>query len=214
MRPLDRLTSIKAKLGLVIVFAVMGTTAAIVLGLQAGLGWVLSALIATAVGLVFIQFLARGMTSPLREMAAAAQAMAKGDYERRVTATSRDEVGELARVFNRMAEELSETDRFRRDLVANVSHELKTPITALRAVLENLVDGVSPPDQETLRTMLAQAERLGRLVEQLLDLSKLEAGAIPLERSEYEVRPLLEQVLDERRVQIEKVTDRKVSLQL
>ena len=214
MRPLDRLTSIKAKLGLVIVFAVIGTTAAIVLGLQADLGWVVSALIAAAVGLVFIQFLARGMTSPLREMANAARAMAKGDYDRRVTATSRDEVGELARAFNRMAEELSETDRFRRDLVANVSHELKTPITALRAVLENLVDGVSPPDQETLRTMLAQAERLGRLVEQLLDLSKLEAGAIPLERSEYEVRPLLEQVLDERRMQIEKVNGRKVSLQL
>ena len=214
MRPLDPLTSIKAKLGLVIVAAVMGTTAAIVLGLQAGLGWVLSALIAAAVGLVFIQFLARGMTSPLREMANAARAMAKGDYERRVTASSRDEVGELAVAFNRMAEELSETDRFRRDLVANVSHELRTPITALRAVLENLVDRVSPPDQETLRTMLAQAERLGRLVEQLLDLSKLEAGVIPLESTEYEVRPLLEQVLDERRVQVAKTGGAGVSLRL
>ena len=82
-----------------------------------------------------------------------------------------------------MAAELAETDRMRRDLVANVSHELRTPITALQAVLENLVDGVAEPDPETLRTMLAQVERLGRLVQQLLDLSRLESGTLPLDRS-------------------------------
>ena len=66
----------------------------------------------------------------------------------------------------------------RRDLVANVSHELRTPIGALQALLENLVDGVSQPDPATLRTALAQTERLGRLVEQLLDLSRLESGGL------------------------------------
>ena len=65
--------------------------------------------------------------------------------------TSHDEIGTLARAFNQMAAELAETDRVRRDLVANVSHELRTPITALQAVLENLVDGVEPPDPETLQ---------------------------------------------------------------
>ena len=98
-----------------------------------------------------MQFLARGMTSPLREMAAAASAMARGDYGRRVRATSRDEVGELARAFNAMAAELADVDRMRRDLVANVSHELRTPIGALQALLENLVDGVEPPDPAALR---------------------------------------------------------------
>ena len=100
--------------------------------------------------MVMVRYLSRGMTSPLREMAAAADAMAKGDYSRRVTDTSRDEVGALARAFNEMAAELAETDRMRRDLVANVSHELRTPITALQAQLENLVDGVADPDPETL----------------------------------------------------------------
>lgn len=213
MRPLDRLGSLKVKLGFVLVASVAGTTAAIVLGLQAELGWVVSALIASAVGLIFIQFLAHGMTSPLREMAAAARAMAKGNYDRRVTASSRDEVGELARAFNRMAEELSETDRFRRDLVANVSHELRTPITALRAVLENLVDEVSAPDPDTLKTMLAQVERLGRLVEQLLDLSKLEAGVTPLRKEDFAVRSLLQQVVDERRLQLN-AQERDVTLEL
>ena len=77
--------------------------------------------------------------------------MARGDFSRRVAATSRDEIGTLARAFNQMAAELAETDRVRRDLVANVSHELRTPITALQAVLENLVDGVEAPDPETLQ---------------------------------------------------------------
>ena len=120
------------------------------------------------------------MTSPLREMAAAASAMARGDYGRRVRATSRDEVGELARAFNAMAAELGDADRMRRDLVANVSHELRTPIGALQALLENLADGVEPPDPAALRTALAQTERLGRLVAQLLDLSRLESGGLAL----------------------------------
>ena len=116
------------------------------------------------------------MTSPLREMTAAARAMARGDYSRRVRATSRDEVGELARAFNQMAADLAAADQQRRELIANVSHELRTPITALQAVLENLVDGVAAPDPATLRTALAQTERLGRLVAELLDLSRIDAG--------------------------------------
>jgi signal transduction histidine kinase len=131
------------------------------------------------------------MTSPLREMAEAAQAMAKGDYDQRVTATSNDEVGRLAVAFNQMAAELAETDRVRRDLVANVSHELRTPLTALQATLENLIDGVATADPRTLQTMLTQVERLGRLVAQLLDLSRLEAGTVPLDRQAFAVAPVL-----------------------
>jgi signal transduction histidine kinase len=130
-------------------------------------------------------------------MASAASEMAKGNYDRRVRASSRDEVGELARAFNRMAADLAETDRVRRDLVANVSHELRTPITALQAVLENLVDGVTEPDQQTFEPMLGQVERLGRLVKQLLDLSRLESGAVPLDRTAFRVQPLLEHAVRE-----------------
>src|SRR5205814_5963417 len=91
---------------------------------------------ATAIRLALVtsQFLAHGMTSPLREMTAAARAMARGDYTRRVRATSRDEVGQLAKAFNQMAADLDAADRQRRELIANVSHELRTPITALQAV--------------------------------------------------------------------------------
>jgi signal transduction histidine kinase len=196
-RPLDRLSSIKVKLGVVIVATVAGTVLVLVAGLKLGLSLELRTITAAVIALGLVQFLARGMTSPLREMRDAAQAMARGDYGRRVRATSRDEVGDLARAFNAMAAELSDVDRMRRDLVANVSHELRTPIGALQALLENLVDGVEPPDPATLRTALVQTERLGRLVEQLLDLSRLESGALALRPAPFGVRQFLEQATRE-----------------
>ena len=193
MRPLDFLRSIKVKLGTIIVAAVVVTLLVHYVGPKFDMpGWVTwVASVALALGMV--QFLARGMTSPLREMADAASAMAKGDYSRRVTATSRDEVGKLAVAFNQMAADLYEVDRMRRDLVANVSHELRTPISALQVVLENLIDGVEPPDQATLHGMLRQVDRLGRLVAQLLDLSRLESGAVPLQKASVAARVLLEE---------------------
>jgi signal transduction histidine kinase len=197
MRPLDRFTSLKVKLGVVIVAAVGVTVLVVVAGVWLGLPLLVSGTVAGLLSLAMIQVLARGMTSPLREMAAAARAMARGEYGRRVTDSSRDEVGELARAFNRMAAQLAEVDRVRKDLIANVSHELRTPLTALQATLENIVDGVVPPQQDKLETMLAQTQRLGGLVEQLLDLSRLESGVIPFDRHPFVVAPLLEQSLRE-----------------
>jgi signal transduction histidine kinase len=200
-RPLDQVTSIKVKLAGLIVGAV-GITVFVFWFMVRILGiWPsVSGVVAGVVALVMVRFLARGMTSPLREMAEASQAMARGDYSRRVTDSARDEVGRLARSFNQMAAELAETDRLRRDLVANVSHELRTPLTALQATLENLVDGIEAPEPEMLSTMLAQVERLGRLVTQLLDLSRLEAGTVPLDRQDFAVEPVLEHAVREQKL--------------
>jgi signal transduction histidine kinase len=203
MRPLDFLGSIKLKLGVLIVAAVVVTVAVVLLGEVAGLPGLLTGIVATLLALGLVQVLAHGMTYPLREMVGAARAMARGDYTRRVTATSRDEVGELARAFNSMAAELDEVDRMRRDLLANVSHELRTPIGALRAKLENLVDDVETTDPATLKSMLRQVERLGDLVEQLLDLSRLESGAVPLQRTTFSAATLVEHVVEEWRTQAE-----------
>ena len=191
VRPLDRFSSIKIKLGVLVSATV--TLAAFVtwLGLYNHLGPSRTLPLAVLVSLVAVQLLARGMTSPLREMTAAARAMAGGDYSQRVRATSRDEVGQLADAFNTMAQDLEQVDLLRREMVANVSHELRTPVTALRAQLENMVDGVSEPDQESLQAALAQTERLGRLVAYLLDLSRIEAGAVGLEIAEVPLEPFL-----------------------
>lgn len=199
-RPLDPLPSIKLKLGFVIAAAVAVTVFVFWVGIKIGIWPSVSGVLAALVAMAIVWLLSRGMTSPLREMAAAADAMARGDYTKRVIATSHDEVGHLARAFNEMAAELAHTDRVRRDLVANVSHELRTPITALQVALENLVDGIAEPDPETFRTMLAQVERLGRLVQQLLDLSRLEAGVMPLEREAFPVEPMLEHAVREQRL--------------
>ncbi|WP_329105962.1 ATP-binding protein [Micromonospora sp. NBC_01699] len=192
-RPLDPVRSIKVKLGILLV----SSGAAGLAVFWIGIGWIPPWTSATAiiVALTTSQVLAHGMTSPLREMTAAARAMARGDYTRRVRATSRDEVGELAVAFNQMSAELAEADRRRRELIANVSHELRTPITALQGVLENIVDGVAEPEPATLRTALAQTERLGHLVADLLDLSRLDAGVVPLRRVNLDVADFLDEAV-------------------
>jgi signal transduction histidine kinase len=114
-----------------------------------------------------------------------------------VRATSQDEVGELAVAFNQMAADLAAADRQRRELIANVSHELRTPITALQGLLENIVDGVAQAEPETMQTALTQTERLGRLVAELLDLSRLDAGVVPLNRAPIDVPSFLDDVVRE-----------------
>ena len=159
--------------------------------------FLLAGALAAGIALLVARWLARGMTQPLRDMAAAAHRMETGDYSRRVRTRSRDEVGQLATAFNRMSAELENLEQSRRDLVANVSHELKTPIAAIRAHLENLLDGVEQPEPRTMEVMLSQTERLGRLIEQLLELSRLESGELPLQREQIPLAPLVTQVLSE-----------------
>ncbi|MEV2273058.1 DUF4153 domain-containing protein [Nonomuraea africana] len=197
MRPLDFLGRIKVKLGIVIVLAVGTAFVVNEVGLNAGASREVRIAVASILALIMVQVLAHGMTKPLRQLASAAQVIAKGHYTLRVRASSRDEVGELARAFNAMAADLGEVDRQRRELVANVSHELRTPITGLRAVLENVVDGVSAADPVTMGTALAQTERLGRLVAQLLDLSRLDSGVRHLEAEPVTLEPLLQQAARE-----------------
>ena len=176
-RPLDVLPSIKLKLSAVIIGAIAIAALVSTIGFRFDWPVWIRPVISAAIGVAIMWFFAGGIVSPLREMAAAATRMARGDYGTTVRSTSADEVGDLARAFNAMARQLEEVDRDRRDLIAMVSHELRTPITALQANLENIVDGVTAADDEVLATMLAQTERLGRLVSQLLDLSRLESGA-------------------------------------
>jgi signal transduction histidine kinase len=208
LRPFERFSSIRVKLGAVIVAAV-GLTLLFVyiaIGVVAGFGFLLDdywwqllvgGALAAGVALLIVRLLSTGMTKPLRDMANAARKMAQGEYDQRVHTASRDEVGRLADAFNRMSAELANVERLRRDLVANVSHELKTPISALRARLENLLDGVERPDPEVLQVMLQQTERLTRLVEQLLDLSRLESGDVPLEREPVDLGSLIAEVVTE-----------------
>lgn len=197
--PLARVASLKVKLGLLV--AISSSVAAVVasLGNAGGVPLWMGIPVTIGLALALTQLLAVGMTSPLRQMTSAARRMARGDYDVRIAETSRDEVGQLARAFNTMARDLAGVDRQRRDLVANVSHELRTPLAGLRAVLENVVDGVAPRDPAALATALAQAERMSGLVDDLLDLARVDAGKAPLAPRPVAVAGLLDDAVAEAR---------------
>jgi signal transduction histidine kinase len=142
--------------------------------------------------------LARSLARPLAALSSVAQQFGSGQFTARASQDRADEFGDVARAFNEMAQRVSSLMTAEKELIANVSHELRTPIFALQAVLENVVDGVSDP--QTLRTALAQTERLGRLVTELLDLSRIEAGAVPLELAEFDVTEFLQEAVREAEV--------------
>ena len=196
-RPLDGVASITVKIGLLVALSILAAVVVLQVGTRAGVpGWLtLPVTLAAALGVT--QWLARGMTSPLREMTRAAGRMATGDYSARVTETSADEVGRLARAFNTMAADLGTADQQRRQVVATVSHELRTPLAAQRALLENLVDGVVSPDDAALQAALRQSERLSALVADLLDLSSIDGGAVPLHLAPVAVADLLDRAVAE-----------------
>ncbi len=196
-RPLDPVASIKLKLALLVGVSILVATVVAGIGEQSEVPWWVSLPVTLAAALGVTQWLARGMTSPLREMTAVARRMASGDYTQRVTATATDEVGTLARAFNTMAGDLRAADAQRRQLIATVSHELRTPLAAQRALLENLVDGVAAPDAATLGTALDQAERMSDLVADLLDLSRIESGQSALRSEPVIVAELLARAVAE-----------------
>ncbi|MFE3828688.1 ATP-binding protein [Streptomyces sp. NPDC059092] len=191
------LFSIKSKLVTLVVVSVLITTGLLIVASRTETELRFITVFSMIATLLITQFVAHGLTAPLDEMNTVAKGISHGDYTRRVRADRRDELGDLASTINRMADDLEAEDRHRKELIANVSHELRTPIAALRAVLENVVDGVSAADPETMLTALRQTERLGRLTETLLDLSRLDNGVVPLRARRFEVWPYLSGVLKE-----------------
>ena len=138
----------------------------------------------TSAIILLIAFLASSVTSmrqiqPITDMVKATRAYAAGDFDVRIPELDRsDEIGELAQSFNAMADSLAETERQRRDFIANVSHELKTPMTTIAGYTDGILDGTIPPDMQNHYLQLVSEEtgRLARLIQNMLDLSKLESG--------------------------------------
>lgn len=197
MNPLRLTRSIKVKFSIVILAAIGTAVVTSQVGYYAGWPLWVRPTVAAAVSLIAVPFLAKGMTKPLRDMSKAARHMSTGDYTQRVETSSVDEVGQLAAAFNSMAEAVADADRQQRDLIGNVSHELRTPIAGLRATLENIVDGVTEPTPEVLSTMAGRVNRLERLVSDLLDLSRLEAGMAPLSTSVVNLREIVDGAVEE-----------------
>ncbi len=138
---------------------------------------------------VISTFVTRRIVRPIQEMKRASGRIADGRFDERVEVTGEDELGELGRAFNRMANRLAQTEERRRQLIGDVAHELRTPLSSLMSVVEGLQDGVLPPDARTIASVQKELGRLQRLVDDLEELSRAEAGQIPLvlERAEVAV---------------------------
>lgn len=142
------------------------------------LAGILAALLALALGLV----LSRQVTRPLRTLAQAARRLADGDLNQRVPVRSADELGELAAAFNTLAAALARQETLRRQMAADVAHELRTPLAVMQAELEALLDGVRPLSPAALTDIHEETRLLARLVADLRDLTLAEAGQLPLRR--------------------------------
>ncbi len=134
-------------------------------------------LVAVAVSLI----LSRSVVAPVRAMQLASQRIAAGHYAERVQAGTEDELGRLAQSFNHMAGELEQVETMRRRLIGDVAHELRTPLTAIQGSAEGLMDGVLPATTETYQQIYQESTRLARLVDDLQELSRVEARAYELD---------------------------------
>ena len=139
-----------------------------------------AALAASVVAIIVGIMLSRRVIAPVRAMMNASQRIAEGSYEERVQVQSADELGQLAVRFNQMAEKLEQVESMRRRLIGDVSHELRTPLTAIKGSMEGLMDGVLPATHETYQQIHSEADRLNRLVDDLQELSRVEARAYQL----------------------------------
>jgi two-component system sensor histidine kinase BaeS len=152
-----------------------------------------AALAAILVALTLGVFLARTLTLPVRELTAATRALAQGEMEQQVPVRSRDELGELAVSFNQMSADLARAVELRRQMTADIAHDLRTPLTVMAGYLEALRDGVLQPSPERFETMHQEARHLRRLVEDLRTLSLADAGELTLNREPVSPGSMVEQ---------------------
>ncbi len=154
-----------------------------------------SAIGATVIALLLGILLARTLTRPIRELTLVTRVLAKGDLGQQVTVRTRDELGELAASFNQMSAELARASELRRQMTADIAHELRTPLSLILGYTESLSEGKLPATQETFDIMHDEAQHLSRVIDDLRTLSLADAGELPLARRPVDPRTLLERAM-------------------
>ncbi|MCD6519951.1 MAG: sensor histidine kinase [Anaerolineae bacterium] len=155
-------------------------------------------LIAIAVGFVLANSIAR----PVREMTQAAQEIARGNYQQVIHAHGQDEIAQLARSFSQMAQEVARAQRTQRDFLANISHDLRTPLTSIQGFSQAILEGAIRDEagyRRAAEIIKEEAERMATLVEDLLELARLEGGQLELQRERLSLKDLLEKELTQMR---------------
>ena len=172
----------------------------------------LASLLALAIGFVVIYVFTYNLIRPLNEMSRATKAYAKGDFSPRVHVRGEDELAELMTAFNQMATALSVQEASRRSFVANVSHELKTPMTTIGGFIDGILDGTITPEQQNhyLEIVSDETKRLARLVTAMLNMAKIEAGELQLQLHTFDLTQEIfstmlnfEQLIEKKHIEIQ-----------
>lgn len=173
--------------------------------------YVISAIVPIVLMFVAISIMTYQLTKPLRLMSDAAKAMAKGDFSRRIPVTRDDEIGQLAVSFNQMTNSLARLEEVRKSFIANVSHELKTPMTTIGGFIDGIIDGTIPAEKQNyyLQIVHDEVKRLSRMVESMLSVSRLESKEAELNKETFDFK---EQVLAVVIGQEKRIEEKKISV--
>ena len=175
-----------------------------------------AALGALLISIFMVGLFTYNMMRPLRDMAAAARCFGAGGFCHRVPVTSQDEIGQLAVAFNNMAASLASSEGTRRSFIANVSHELKTPMTTIAGFIDGILDGTIPAEQQNhyLKIVSDEVKRLSRLVKTMLDLSRIDNGELHMNVQRFDLtatvlKALLtfEKKIDEKHIEVTGLED-------
>ncbi|MCQ2450126.1 MAG: HAMP domain-containing histidine kinase [Clostridia bacterium] len=159
--------------------------------------YLISAIVPLIVIFFAIYTMTYRLTRPLKQMSRAAQAMATGDFSKRIPVTTDDEIGDLAISFNRMTDALAQLENMRRSFVANVSHELRTPMTTIGGFIDGIIDGTIEPERQSyyLKIVSDEVKRLTRLVKSMLNIAKLESGEFVMKPETFGFSKLLLEIV-------------------
>ncbi len=163
-------------------------------------GWrmiLLIGVIAVLIAVILVSWMTRSITRPLREMSFVTKQIAEGHFDQQISKSGPDELGVLASNFNRMAFALEKQEKTRTEFIANVSHELKSPMTSIQGYAQGLLDGTIPETDrdQYLGTIVDESRRLNRLVRELLDLTQIDSGQFSLSLSSFDVNEMIRRVL-------------------
>ncbi len=169
-----------------------------------------SVLGALVLSLAFVWLMTERFVRPLRQMAAASHSFAQGDFSARVKVKGKDEVAQLGEALNNMAISLSSVEIMRRSFIANVSHELKTPMTTIAGFIDGMLDGTIPPEKQGqyMKIVSDEVKRLSRLVRSMLDLSRIDSGEIKMNTVRMDLTEIVGSVLvaSEQRIEQKRLT--------
>ena len=204
-------TADSAKVPVGAVFAAMNAASLTEYQFAALQMFLIAAAAAFILAFVVVGLFSYRLVKPLRQMSAAAKSFGDGDFSIRVPVTSNDEIGQLATAFNNMADSLSSSESMNRSFVANVSHELKTPMTTIAGFIDGILDGTIPPERQShyLHIVSDEVKRLSRLVRTMLNLSRIDNGELKLRPSDFDISETVlstvltfEKSIDEKKIDI------------